>query len=276
MRTEQSVHANRAVHEGGACVTSYEGWGLPAGTQLQKFDYAGVAFEMARQIAVLDGSRPNRDYACDLIRTMGYSTSQFTRMQDLVNTLMVGTRFDMVLASFDGDQNAALSGARILRQAAQTAMPVLLMMQPDQFREADSFVMDPAVDFVMLPCEDCEMVARIAAFMKAADSAPSMQLSFGRYRFEPSACSVSFDGRCVRLRPKEFELALLLFRKAGTTLSRDEISQAVWRRGELQVSTRTVDMHIANVRRKLMLRPGGAARLSCVYGLGYVLLLEDQ
>lgn len=254
----------------------YEGWGPSSGMQPRKFQYAGMAFETSRRIAVLDASRPNRDYACDLIRTMGYSSSEFTHMQDLVNTLMVGTRFDMVLASFDGDQNAALSGARILRQVAKTAMPVLLMMQPDQFREADAFVRDSAVDFVMLPCEECEMIARVAAFMKTADSAPSVQLSFGRYRFEPSASSVSFDGTYVQLRPKEFELALLLFRNAGTTMSRDEISQAVWRRGELQVSTRTVDMHIANLRRKLMLRPGGAARLSCVYGLGYVLLLEDQ
>ena len=120
------------------------------------------------------------------------------------------------------------------------------------------------------------MIARIAASMKAGGPAPSVQLSFGRYRFDPSIRSVGFDGRRIQLQPKEFELALLLFRKAGTTLSREAIFRAIWQRDDLQGASRTVDVHIANVRRKLMLREGGGARLSCVYGLGYILLMADE
>lgn len=207
---------------------------------------------------------------------MGYGVLEFTRTEDFVSTLMVGTQFDMVLASFDGDQDSALAGARTLRHAAGMTTPVLLMMQPAQLQRADSFYMDPAVDFVMLPCEAGEMVARVTACLKAAEARASAKLFFGRYHFDPQDYSVSFDDHHVLLKPKEFGLALLLFRNAGKTLSRESIFRTVWRNSERQVAGRTIDVHIANIRRKLMLNVGDAARLSSVYGTGYLLRLEDR
>lgn len=207
---------------------------------------------------------------------MGHEVLEFTRPEDLVSALMVGMRFDMVLASFDGDQDAALAGARTVRRAVGMAMPVLLMVQPAQLQRADSFYMDPAVDFVMLPCEEREMVARVTACMKAAETRSSAKLSFGRYHFEPQDCSVRFDDHHVLLKPKEFRLALLLFRSAGRTLSRESIFRVVWRGSERELAGRTIDVHIANIRRKLMLNQGDAARLSSVYGAGYLLRFEDR
>jgi DNA-binding response OmpR family regulator len=230
-----------------------------------------------RRVAVLDDSAPNREFVRDVVRTLGHGVSEFARTEDLVSALIRGTRFDSVLASFDGDQNAALSGARILRHAAGAPTPVLLMMRPEQIRRADTFVMDPAIDFVMVPCEECEMVVRVSASIKSADLLPPPEpLAFGRYEFNPRSNTVTLEGKRIRLKPREFDLALFMFRNAGVKQSRDAIFDAIWSDTAHEVGTRTIDVHVANIRRKLGLGQESGQRLYSVYGFGYVLSLEDK
>src|SRR3546814_16926843 len=75
------------------------------------------------------------------------------------------------------------------------------------------------------------------------------------------------EGRQIELAPKEFELALLLFRNPGRLFSRDVLSTAVWNR-EIPATSRTLDTHLSNLRRKLQLRPDHGVRLSSSYALG--------
>ncbi len=72
----------------------------------------------------------------------------------------------------------------------------------------------------------------------------------------------------VELTPKEFELAVTLFRNVGRLLSRGHLQETVWgRSGDL--ATRTVDTHVSQVRKKLDLRPESGYRVVPVYNYGY-------
>src|SRR5699024_12565023 len=72
----------------------------------------------------------------------------------------------------------------------------------------------------------------------------------------------------LELAPKEYELALLLFRNPGRLFSRDVLSTAVWNR-EIPPTSRTLDTHLSNIRRKLQIRPENGVRLNASYALGY-------
>ena len=76
------------------------------------------------------------------------------------------------------------------------------------------------------------------------------------------------EGGKIELTPKEFELAVTLFRNMGRLLSRGHLQETVWgRSGDL--ATRTVDTHVSQVRKKLDLRPESGYRVVPVYNYGY-------
>ncbi|MNT34803.1 Sensory transduction protein regX3 [compost metagenome] len=74
-------------------------------------------------------------------------------------------------------------------------------------------------------------------------------------------------GRPVPLAPKEFDLAVLLFRNLGSVVPRQAMVDQVWRH-HIEPTSRTVDSHLSRVRTKLSLWPHNGVRLSSVYGLG--------
>jgi DNA-binding response OmpR family regulator len=86
--------------------------------------------------------------------------------------------------------------------------------------------------------------------------------------FEAAHAQVVVQGHRVQLTAKEFALAKLLIHNIGTPLSRDQIMTRVWGRME-RPGSRTLDAHIAQVRKRLQLRPDAGWRLSSVYGFGY-------
>jgi DNA-binding response OmpR family regulator len=259
---------------------TYEASVRSLGTVRRSLRHADILGESGMRIAVLEPSDPDRDFVCDAIRTLGHGLAEFLRPEGLLRALSTGDRFDLVLAAFDGDQNAALSGARNLRRVAGTSMPVLLMMRPEQLRSAETFVMDPANDFIMVPCEECEVVARIAASLKVTPSPHGFErLAFGRYLFDPRSRTVGFDGERAPLRRREFDLALFLFRNAGVVQSRDAIFKNLWFPGGIRpIGARMIDVHVAGIRRKLKLNfdIGNGVTLSTLYGLGYLLTLCDE
>jgi DNA-binding response OmpR family regulator len=81
--------------------------------------------------------------------------------------------------------------------------------------------------------------------------------------------AIERDGVPLDMTPKDFELALYMFRNAGKLLSRAHILESVWGK-TAALDTRTVDTHISRIRRKLDLNGGATGwRLVSVYLQGY-------
>lgn len=93
----------------------------------------------------------------------------------------------------------------------------------------------------------------------------------GRYRFDETGRVVQFDGKRIRLDPLEFALASYLFRHPDHLHPRHELFNVVWS-GPMASGNRTVDIHVARVRRKLQLGPDGDFDLRCVRNMGYRLV----
>src|SRR5499426_3590875 len=129
-----------------------------------------------------------------------------------------------------------------------------------------------ADDYVTKPFSPRELGARIRAVARrrvGAEEDPKRalvkagELEIDRYRFE-----VRMKGRAVELTPKEFELLAVLAGTPGRVFGRDELLDVVWGRDGF-VEPRTVDVHLARLRRKFILAKLPAPRIDTVRGVGY-------
>ena len=101
------------------------------------------------------------------------------------------------------------------------------------------------------------------AFSEASD-----QLVCGVYRFAVAERRVWVNGATVALSPKEYLLALLLFRNLGTLVARSTMVEQVWPATGMGEQARTIDSHLSGVRTKLALWPFNGVMLRSVYRLG--------
>lgn len=114
---------------------------------------------------------------------------------------------------------------------------------------------------------DAVMAPAAASVMRQA-ARRDEPLVFGKYCFDIRATALTVNDELVELTQKEFDLALLLFTNLGKALPRHEIFETVWGR-ELGFKSRTLDTHIARIRRRLGLTPENGFRLTSIYGFGY-------
>ena len=92
---------------------------------------------------------------------------------------------------------------------------------------------------------------------------------FGSVEVNPASGTVLRDGDAVTLSPKEFDLLVALLKRDGAVASRSELLEEVWEYANANVETRTVDVHVAELRRKLEEDPGAPAHILTVRKKGY-------
>jgi DNA-binding response OmpR family regulator len=122
-----------------------------------------------------------------------------------------------------------------------------------------------ADDYVTKPFRLAELLARIRALMRRADPAA---LSARGVRVAPEARRAWRDDRELDLTPKEFDLLVLLIGEAGRVVTRERVMSEVWDENWFG-STKTLDMHVSSLRRKLGDDANAPELLSTVRGVGF-------
>ena len=136
-----------------------------------------------------------------------------------------------------------------------------------------------ADDYVVKPFSLPELLARVAAMLRrnAPDDKPVTphQWTFGEVSVDAGSREVLRGGDLTLLRPKEFDLLLALLRRDGRVATRAELLDEVWRY-EPDVVSRTVDVHILELRRKLEADPAAPKHVLTVRKTGYRLVREPR
>jgi DNA-binding response OmpR family regulator len=147
-------------------------------------------------------------------------------------------------------------------------LPILLVTARDA--EIDIVVgLDAgATDYITKPFSINILLARIRAHLRGIEATDATTpITIGPITVDPAAYVVTVDGQEVPLRRREFELLLLLSREAGRVVTRERLLSEVWDL-HWESSTKTLDMHVLALRKKL----GDAIEIATVRGVGYRLV----
>lgn len=157
---------------------------------------------------------------------------------------------------------------RRLRAAAHEGIIVVLTARADEFDVVVALDAG-ADDYLMKPFRLTELMARLRAHLRRRPAPGERTLiEVGRLRLDLLARRAYFGPAEMTLRPKEFDLLAVLTERAGRVVSRGELMAGVWDENWFG-STKTLDVHVSSLRRKLMLGGEPAARITTVRGRGY-------
>src|SRR5215831_3014300 len=163
------------------------------------------------------------------------------------------------------------SGFDLCREVRQSGLAI-----PILFLTARSSVVDKVVglklggdDYLTKPFEAEELMVRVEALLRRKPLQTGARVhQYGSLRVDVPRQEVTRDGKVVYLSGQEFHLLNYLMERAGQTISRAELLRAVWGYNESTYS-RTVDVHIFALRRKLEDDPARPVLITTVTGHGY-------
>lgn len=170
-------------------------------------------------------------------------------------------------------------GFEICRKIRQTSeIPVIMLTARDDVIDRVSGLELGADDYITKPFEPRELVARINTIIRRSSGPQNGStdlLRFDGLSIDTSTRSVAVDGEPVELTSMEFELLTLMAREPGKKLSRDDMLSAL--RGiDSMVMTRSVDLLVSRLRRKLNDSEKPARFIHTVWGYGYVFVAPPQ
>lgn len=166
-----------------------------------------------------------------------------------------------------------LDGYQVLRSIRQNGSRVPVIILSARGEEADKvrgFRLD-ADQYVTKPFSIVELLERVAALLRRASTteAPApTEVTFGDVVVDLGARTVLRSGAPCALTPKAYELLLALLKRDGAVAGRNELLKEVWGYGAF-IMTRTVDSHIAELRRKLEENPAEPRHIVTVWKVGY-------
>ena len=169
-----------------------------------------------------------------------------------------------------------LDGIKLCRRLRSCGYTVPILMVTARHTSFDKVVcLDAgADDYVVKPFDMLELMARIRALMRRRAVSAGTNLVWGDLILEPSSREVTYNGKHLKLTPKEFSLLELFLRSGKRVLSRRVIISHLWA-AEESPSEETVKAHIKYLRQKLRIIGAPDDFIETIRGLGYRLKPQD-
>ncbi|HEY0456842.1 MAG TPA: response regulator transcription factor [Verrucomicrobiae bacterium] len=225
-----------------------------------------------KRILVIEDDSAIRQGLVDALQFAGYETLQAANGTDGLKQALAAT-FDLLMLDLI---LPGASGFDILKEvrAVRATLPVIILTARGEEADRVHGLRLGADDYVVKPFSVREVLARVEAVLRRSPERPSVlnKILFPKGVADLARCEVRFDnGQRSELSEREVELLRYLASNPGRAISRDEILIRVWRLNPKRMETRTIDMHIANLREKLRDDSESPKILLTVRGKGYMI-----
>ncbi len=219
----------------------------------------------AQTVLVVEDEASIASFVAMYLRNAGYEVKVAPSGRDALNLAESQTPslivLDLMLPDIDG-----IEVCRRLRQSSD--VPILMLTARDEDVDKIVGLEVGADDYLTKPFNPRELVARVKSILRRSTSErkepQTTQIRHGQLLVDSGRREVQVDGREVQLAPKEFDLLWELLDHNGLVLTRDQLLERVWGY-TFAGDTRTVDVHIRQLRRKLE----DASPIVTVWGVGY-------
>ena len=172
-----------------------------------------------------------------------------------------------------------LNGIEVLRRLRiHSNVPVLMLTAKGDDIDRIIGLELGADDYVSKPCTPRELVARVRAILRRADpdkqdSGQLQPLKVGALTISAASRSAAWQDNLLDLTSTVFNLLEILCRRAGRTISKEDLSMHTLGR-PLARYDRSIDVHVSNLRQKLGALKDGRSPIQTVRGIGYQLVVE--
>ena len=185
---------------------------------------------------------------------------------------------DLVLLDLGLPDGSGLDVCRELR--AHSSVPVIMLTARGEETDRIVGLEVGADDYVVKPFSAREVIARIRAVLRRTAAAPPSTPSgeaveLGDLRLDAARRTASLSGQPLELSRKEFDLLRLLVDNAGTVVTRERLIEEVWDTNWFG-STKTLDVHVSGLRKKLDDDPTTPRYIHTVRGVGFRFAGADE
>ncbi len=201
----------------------------------------------------------------------GYAVDLAHRVVDAHHAAL-SNEYDVVVLDLGLPDGNGLDLCAELR-AEGYVVPILMLTARDSLSDKVSGLDSGADDYLTKPFDYPELAARLRALIRRPADSRSPVFEVGELRLDPASRRVWLGAIVVPLTSREFSLLEYLMSRPTDVVSRTDLLEHVWDANYDGMSN-VVDVHIANLRRKLA-GPGGTATIETVRGAGYRLCADD-
>ena len=223
----------------------------------------------ARLKALVVDDEPN---IVDFIKLgLGYEGFEVRTARDGASALLLAREMnpDVIILDVMLPKMSGLDVCREVRREGST-VPIIMLTARGQEIDKVLGLKLGADDYVTKPFGFLELMARVEAVIRRASGRAARvdAFEFGAVRADFKRGEVRRDGRRLELSARELRLLQYFIERRGEVVSREQLLDAVWDYDSAPL-TRTVDMHVAKLRKKIEDRPAQPRFLVTVHGQGY-------
>ena len=219
-----------------------------------------------KPILIVDDEAPIRALIRLTLERAGYTCDEAATGTEAADKIEANT-YDLALLDI---MLPGPDGYELLDYLRSVQTPVIFLTAKTAVADRVRGLHLGADDYIVKPFEVAELVARVESVLRRTGRGGALLRAWD-VTVDTVARSATKAGVPVALTPREFDLLEQLLRNRGAALYRDVLFERVWG-GEMDDGTRTLDLHIQRLRKKL----GWQEHIKTVYKVGYLLEMEGE
>lgn len=197
------------------------------------------------------------------LRSAGYHCEQVFDGEKAAD-LLVDNKYDLILLDI---MLPNVDGYELMEFVRPMKIPVIFLSAKSKVEDKVKGLKLGADDYLTKPFEVIELIARVESVLRRYNKTEEM-LTYGDILVDQASHSVTKNGQNIILTDKELRLLVLLIKNKNLALFREQIYENVWEK-EYTGDSRTIDLHIQRLRKKLDLKD----KIVSIFKIGY--RLED-